>query len=272
MNIKKHLLYPYRRYKGLRGKTVQPVPIFHIGRCGSTVLTSLLNQHPRILADGEIYQMVYPKVLKTRPRMAPRRFTQFQIERKSRSAPLFGRYTYEIKFFSDLDMKHFPAGIPGYTRFLRELGVKQAIVLERRNLLRRFVSTRIAVARGAYQAKDGGSPTDLPSVVLDPDSIGLGKPHEMIELFEKVTQQYDELRSVLQDHGIETLSVTYEDDIESDPLVAAQKCYDFMKLRPFSPTITHHRINTEPLRGKVSNFAQIEDRLRNTHYEWMLKT
>ena len=72
------------------------VAMFHMGRCGSTVLAKMLEQHPRIFWDGEIYERVSPRLYH---RLGPRGFLRFKQMRAGRRF-----YGFEVKL---LKQQHF---------------------------------------------------------------------------------------------------------------------------------------------------------------------
>jgi len=260
-----------RRWRRLRARTVQTVPIFHIGRCGSTVLNKMLQKHPRIRADSEVYQVIYPKLRNKRPDLDPITFTRERIGQGARFAPFRGRYIFEMKFFSGLDLKLFPTGLAGYIDLMSDLGIGKAIVLRRRNLLRRVVSTQIAVKRGAFQRRSYDAAPVLPQITLELDRLWLGDAHDIVTLFDRIGDEYDQLFGWLDKRGIACTEIVYEDHIEQDPQVGYGRICAFMGLRPGRPEVPLARINTASLRDVLLNFDAVHERLAPTRHAWMLE-
>ena len=90
-------------------------------------------------------------------------------------------------------MRHFSFGIEGYVDFVRSLGMRQAIVLRRRNLLRRFVSNKLARESGSYQLRRGEKAA-LPRIRLDVDRIGFGPgSYRLLDAIRLVEDEYARL-------------------------------------------------------------------------------
>jgi hypothetical protein len=77
----------------------------------------------------------------------------------------------------------------------------------------------------------------------------------------------DEMKRILpQNH----LVITYEDDINHDPLVAYKKIANYLGLKPRAAVVKYQRTNPGDLDKIVLNFEEIRQCLKGTKHEWML--
>jgi hypothetical protein len=65
--------------------------------------------------------------------------------------------------------------------------------------------------------------------------------------------------------------LSYEADIEQNPLAAYSKVCSFLHLPEERVTVTRTRTNPYPMREMVENWSDIVKVLSGTPYEWMLE-
>lgn len=242
---------------------------YHIGRCGSTVLGHMLNQNPALRSDGEIYTVAFKKARETEPDISPKKFTQRHVARRNDNAVARRGYLVECKFFSSLDMALYDGRLDLFVAFMRSLGFDRGIVLVRRNLLRRLVSTAIAKKRGAYQKRTADEQV-VPKVTIDPNAVWLGRAYPLAELIDLIEAEYAELRATLARQGVASLDLVYEDDVEADPAVAYRRVCGFYNIAETPAAPAFFRINGAPLSEVVENFTVVSAALAGTRHEWML--
>ena len=120
------------------------VVMFHIGRSGSTVLSDLLGQHSRVFWDGQIYERLFEQLEASSTRVAPgsvarhNAITALQFRMRAAGERVYG---FEVKFFH---LRCFGIDLKEYVAHLRALGFTHFVILERRNYLRKILSSVVA--------------------------------------------------------------------------------------------------------------------------------
>lgn len=241
----------------------QLVTTFHIGRSGSTVLGDLLDQHPALRWLGEIYE--WPE-FRERP-AAPGPGSELLRRLKARlptvDKPVAG---IEAKFYH---LHDHGVALHVFLDELRGVGAGEChfIVLRRRNYLRKIVSSLAARQRGQWFARPG---IPVPPVRLDvnPDRVCIdGDAQPLLDYLRDWDAQFDQLDAELAGTG--ALSLSYEDDIEQDPLVAYRKVCRHLGLEPGAPEVHFNRTTPEPLAEIVTTLPAVRKALAGTGYEWM---
>ena len=259
---------------GLRHHVVGPLTawrrpggfaIFHVGRCGSTVLTDLLEQHPDVHSDGETYVRVLEQARatgRTPHEIAgdPADYVQRRLRRAGAKW-----FMFDLKFDH---VDRLEGSIERYVADLAAMGVDRFVVLRRRNLLRKFASQHMAVQRGAYHSTDATARRRI-RVHLDVEELSVdGIIAPIGEHLRRITEQYETFDRIAADHAV--LHLDYEDDLLADPLIGHGKVLDHVGLRPHVPSIRMQKLNPYPLAEIVENHADVVAALTGTPHEWML--
>lgn len=243
--------------------------VFHIGRCGSTVLRGMLDATPGLVTDGEVFSVSFPPLRAQDPGLTAHAFAAARFaQRQARMQP-GGHYVFEVKFFSTLDPAKTGLDLVALVAMLQGLGVDGAVVLRRANSLRRLVSTLIAVQRGDYHLRPGQA-LALPQVKLLPKAVHLGAFFELRALLQQIDDEYQQLDGVLAGAGLPVCHIGYEADFQADPRVAYAKVCDFLEVAPARVDPPLQRINDRPLSEVIENYTQVSDHLVGTRFEWML--
>lgn len=242
------------------------VVVFHVGRSGSTVLGNLLNQHPKILWDGEIY---FKKWAFNRFNIKPFDAERFLRRQMWVAGPRY--YGFEIKILRDQHLAIVQMELSEYIEHLKKLGITHYVVLERKNYLRRMISQYVGGKTGRRHIEDE-TEARLETILLDLDNVGFGtvenqKP--LLECFAEINQAYRDLEDLLT--GENVLYLDYEADIlESGPHVGYEKVCRFLGLKPLPAKVKNRRTNPFRIREIVENYDDLETLLMGTRYEWML--
>ena len=250
----------------LSGRRPGGLAIFHIGRCGSTVLTDLLDQHPRVYWDGETYVRVF-QALKAKGQL-PYRESGFDPVayiggRLTRSGSRW--FGYDLKFYH---LEDLATPLPDYVRGVADLGVEQIISLQRRNYLRKVVSTLAARQRGTYHLR-GGSSNDLVRVNVEVEDLAIETSRRpLLAHMDHWDAAYAALRECTRPSRL--LELTFEEDIERDPMLGYRKVCEFLDLAPAPVDLRLGRSNPFPLRSMIANYDEVRAHLRGTDREWML--
>lgn len=231
--------------------------MFHVGRSGSRVLASLLDQHPRIFWDGEIYE---PSHRLWRPGRDPLRI----LDRRRRRAGC-RYYGCELKFFH---ARLVGMPLPALVDALFARGFDHFIVLRRRNTLRKVVSSvRLHSEKRSHRRK---GEAELKRITLDVDDVRIDRDRKpLLAYLEDYERQFEALDRLLE--GRDVLRLTYEEDVADDPTRAYRRCCGFLGLSPRPVEVAYGRTNPFPLSDIVVNLDEVEDALRGTPYEWMVR-
>jgi len=257
------LLRPIYRHISMRIR-VDNIAMFHTGRCGSSVLGSLLDQHHKMFWASEIFESLDPRCQALLDRQdGVRRVLVDSMY--SRAAKCYG---FETKFLSSqhLTPDRIDLTLEEYLSLLRGLGFSHFIVLRRKNLLRSLISTLIGLETKKWQNREDSAPVH--SIAMDVDTLFGEGSSSLLSYFRHVETGHGALRELLR--GDEVLFLSYEDDILDDPITAYQKVCSFIGMQPMSPEIEFKRQNPFSLRQLVTNFEEVALVLRKTGYEWML--
>jgi hypothetical protein len=161
---------------------------------------------------------------------------------QSRDASLSRIYGFETKYLPQQHLSHncINMNIENYVKFLRDLGFTYFIVLDRKNYLRRAIFATVGKQKGIWFSKDKISAPS--NITVDINSFSTGVRREsLLDLFSSMDKSYERLRSSLSSRN--TLLLTYEEDIQDDPLVAYRKVCEFLGVTDESPEISLHRTN-----------------------------
>jgi hypothetical protein len=228
--------------------------MWHIGRCGSTVVGNLLDQDSRIVWGSEILE-AYSKKIEARNlkhsawKGAKRRIKYKQLTAGSK---IFG---FEMKVWH---LKRIGVEPKTAFNYLKQQKFDKHIILERKNYLRAEVSGYVGLAISKMHLKIGEPPVTA-KIKLDMKDV-----YEHMRLFDHFIE---EMKKLLPKS---CLKITYEDDILPDPLVAYRKIVNYIGLRPKEVKVKYQRTNPKKLEEIVLNLEDVKKSLKGTKYEWML--
>lgn len=240
--------------------------VFHVGRCGSTVLTDLLGQHPAIRSDGETYVRVLEaaKEAGIAPGACGVDPVHYVSRRMRRSGDRW--FMYDLKF-DHVARMGMPLG--NYVAGIESAGVSHLVVLRRENLLRKLVSGIMAVGRGSYHSTDPAAVRPL-RVTIDVDAASMdGHVDTLANHFDRVHAQYEAFRRVTAGRAV--LELVYERDIVGDPRAAYTLACGFLGLEVAPVDVRLQRLNPFALEDVVDNLDEVESALAGTSHAWMLE-
>ncbi len=242
----------------------------HLGRSGSTVLGETIKQSKDIYFLSEILheyterEFIFPWVWW-------RKIFFFRIlwKIKSEKRRKKKKYCYiEIKMEPEhigtiLKMK--PEQV---IKFLIKIGFEKFIFLDRKNTLRIIVSNRIADQMGCWHVKSGEN-IENKKVSL-PVSGKIYAGLSLSELLPRYEIWREQISRSIKNSDI--LKLTYEDDLQEDPLIAVKKVCDYFDIY-FSEefTISLKRVNAKLLKDTIENFTEVEIFLQDTDFQWMTR-
>jgi hypothetical protein len=232
------------------------VCLWHSGRCGSTVLGDLLEQHPRIYWAGEVLEKYSKQVEsdsdKAQAWAGGKKIIRREIMRGG--AHYFGM---EMKLWH---MHRIGIDIQTVLDFLKSHKLQKNIVLERTNYLRVAVSGYVLQATRESHVSLGGKPKKPKQGVL----VDL---HDLINLMDYFAEFYNELKRLLP---ADSLWLSYEDDILPDPSIGYKKVINYCGLIPEATTVRLGRTNPQSLENIILNYNEVKNKLESTPYNWML--
>jgi len=239
--------------------------MLHTGRCGSSVLGLMLDDHPHIVWASELLK----DIAKVRPDGVDGKTTATQMIRQGGRSAISKVYGFETKYLPQLDLRpsHVGMDLPDYLDLLRGLGYDHFVLLERKNYLRRAISVEVARQKMQWHTQDKAAKATR--VYLDTQAFQTGSEvMTLVELFEQIDREYDRAKGLLADDQL--VCISYEDDILADPRIAYGKICEFVGLAPGEPEVKLKRTNPFGYDQMVTNFEEVADALRGTPYAWML--
>jgi hypothetical protein len=94
-----------------------------------------------------------------------------------------------------------------------------------------------------------------------------GDAQPLIDYLRDWDAQFNQLDAELATDG--ALCLTYEDDIEQDPLVAYRKICAHIEQPPEAPEVRFTRTTAQPLAEIVTTLAAVREALAGTEFAWM---
>lgn len=254
---------------------MQGVVNWHIGRCGSSVLGSLLKQNSQIAYSNEIYSQYMPR------RRGSKQLPPLpQVVDQAREGLKQPWHCFEVKHLADQNLGLYPGTThEDWLQTFLERGYRRHLVMTRRNGLRRIVSHLRAArtreyVRTAQVPADGADPEPL-VIPLEKISHGFAQRSLLawLEIYERGhAAMLALLRTVQrQQPDLHCLELVYEDHIERDPCIAYSMVCAQLRI-PASPvTVTLRQINPGPLQALISNYDEVCQVLGPTRFAWMLE-
>ena len=240
---------------------------WHIGRCGSSVLGSLLAQHSQLFYSNEIYSYLMPR----------RRGNQVlpkidQVLDASRAEVSAQWHLIEIKHLADQNLGLYPKLQPSdWLELLMSRGYHHHLLMRRRNGLRRIVSHLRAARTGQYVRSASSAQQDSVAVEINIHSIQHGFARRpLLDWLALYEHGHSQMLGLLQAQHLSYLELTYEDHIEHGPKHGYHLVCDFLGIEAEDVTVDLCRINRGSLPELISNFDAVRDCLQPTRFAWML--
>jgi hypothetical protein len=177
----------------------------------------------------------------------------------------------EFKFFGCQHLGLVGISIGDFINVAKQCGFGKFIILNRRNYLKRIVSSQVGLARGGkWHAKMNEEVAPV-TIHLDVENVNLGyrKATPLVELFEYMDEQYQRLRTALAREDV--IELTYEEDIFHDPMVAFNKICQWLNVESISLQINYRRTSVNELNEVVENWREVSEVLLSTQYAWMVE-
>lgn len=240
---------------------------WHIGRCGSSVLGSLLAQHSAIGYSNEIFSPYMPR---RRGGRALPALAEVVAEARSRQRGRF--HLFEVKHLPAQNLGLYPCcSREDWLQQFIDLGYDRHLLMRRRNGLRRMVSHVRAAHSGVYVASIGdASPTEAVTIPLDAITHGF-QSRSLLAWLEEYERGHQQMAAALDQAGLSWLELSYEDHIETSPMRAYGEVCRYLEIDPESPELQHRKINRGRLADLIANFDAVQSALAPTRFAWMLE-
>jgi len=248
------------------------VVTWHEGRCGSSVLGALLNQHSQIQAANEIFSRYMPRRWGERPVPAIEQVLHEAVQATSK--PIL---QIEIKSLRAQNRSLYPElTLDHWFDHLLAHGFRRQLILHRRNGLRRLVSHLMAQRSGVFVQAAAEPQQQRPPLQVNTAAIREGaETHDLVHWLDLYASTHRQLVKALQlwsaSRGLPApLQLIYEESLEADPQVAYRQLCAWLELEAEPVTLLHRRLNPEPLPQLIANWEEICGLLEPTPHAWML--
>jgi len=249
---------------------IQGVTVWHIGRCGSTVLGRCLNQHSGLHWNNEIFNPWMPARRNNRELPSVEEVLRSAREKSGDKISIS-----EIKFLSSQHPGIYGMNALSLLEKLMKLGYKKHILLQRRNILKRMISHCRAFDTGIYHVEQGGVGKEkavIPYIMPTNDILVGTKRKSLIEWITEIIAEYECIAKRLKELDASVLYLTYEQDIEDNPLVGYYKVCDWLDLPIEHANVDLQRTSSGVLQDTIGNYNELMDLLLPLGYSWMVTT
>lgn len=241
--------------------------MFHIGRCGSTVIGDLLGNHQNISWQGEIYSNYFINEIDSKTNTGWDKFYGTKVLKSYMRGVIRKYFGFEIKH---AHLKKLSVSYTEYITTLKQNGFDRFIVLERSNYLRSILSYTIAKETNRWHIHSKNI-SKLSTIYVNTNKVCLEyEQMPLIQALKIIDDYYFNLKITLDNLNIKFQNINYEIDIEKDPFIAYRKICSFLDLPPQNPKIRFTRTNPFPLSELISNYEEVENYLKGSKFEWML--
>ena len=210
------------------------------GRTGSNMLLQMLNSHPNVYTEGEIFMYLQNKSL------------DYKLSRIYRRVP-WRLKAVGFKLFYDHPVDDTSGALWDKLKAMPDLHV---IHLRRNNYLRTLTSIEIGLKTRVHtQVTDDLLPLTERQIHFDKDELAQG--------LERLKASETAFANMFQSHHI--IDISYEDLVDN-PNGILHKVLDFLGLKPSMYKVTLKRQNPEPLSDLITNYHDLKQAFQDT--EW----
>lgn len=251
--------------KTLANKIVRQskVAMLHTGRCGSTVVGSLLNQHPNFYWSGEPFE----KLMGSGPLSDSRIRDVIKEREQDRISKI---YSFATKYPDGMHLSDACIGktIPEYIHFLTELDYKKFILITRKNHLKRVISILNGRKTGEWHTQKSKVTASTVEVPINNFDWGNEQVGSLTDYFDIMDREILIIKDCIG--GKPLLHLEYESDIEEEPLKAYRKICEFTEIGPNNPVVKLKKTNPFIIKDLISNYEDVKAYLQYTPYAWMI--
>lgn len=241
------------------GTAYRPFVVVSRPRTGTNMLRSILNQHGRVLAFGEVFRS--PEfigwAMPGYPRIGPLRRCLEREPVRFLDEVVYGPYP---RRFQAVGFKLFygharqPGWQPVWDR-LQDRGDVVVIHMRRRNVLKALISFARAERTGVWESRRGRRP--------DPGPIALDY-EQCRYLFEQNRRWEAECDTRFVDHA--QVDLLYE-DLTRDRAGQMRRVYEALGVEPRDVAPSTRRQGSKPLSASIANYTELKARFAGTPWE-----
>lgn len=270
------------------------VPTYFFPRSGSTVIDTMINQHPEFLSIGEIrHNDLEIKTSNIKKIIIENflKYTQSRIIKNDKEIVGFQYCPYDLKYY----MSNISCLQHAY--FFKEK-FKKIILIRRNNLLEQSASYLKAKSSNNWHKfkneKDNyynlynnenvqihNKEYEDKSIILNIDNVDKElilhflpnveyKNLSLKEFLELYEMHINDTLDAFKKSGIEYLDLIYEDDIQINPMIGIRKIEKFLNIQEFNGYEEKLIKTSRGLKIDLKNYDEIYEYLKNTKYDWMM--
>lgn len=256
LSVRQHELFEYIRYLFTQPKLPEnKFIIFTLPRTGSTLLADLLNSHPRIFVDDELFCKF--AVLPFKKILFPYWYLNSQATKKS--TKVYG-FDFKVDQFI-LSLSRFHDSPENFIQKLHLSGWK-IIYLHRNNILKRVISDLKAHIRKTWHLKPEKQ-TKLTPVYLDCQQ--LRRKLKKDESIENIQKQLI--------HNIPHLEIIYEHHLltSENHQNTLNMIFNYLELPEFLVQTTMKKISLDNIFTDIINQEEVINFIQDTKYKEFLE-
>ena len=246
---------------------------WHVGRCGSSVLGSLLAQHPSIVYSNEIYSRYMPR----RRGSSSLPSIGSVLEQAEQAVSGSDLHLFEVKHLPDQNLGLYPQlELQDWLNHFYAQGYKHHLLMRRRNGLRRIVSHVRAAQSGQYVLGSSSDVVNNSPIKIPLEGIvhGFGR-RTLLGWLEEYERGHEDMQSCLDaldqsNPDFSWLELVYEDQIEHDPRMAYRDVCNFLGLPAVDVDLRYRKISPGRLVDLIDNLDEVRDCLSPSRFAWML--
>lgn len=244
----------------------------HLGRSGSTVLAELLKQHSKIAWLDEYFSLKWIRSRETYDFSLQQMLDMVEAEtNRIHAKKPDAMVGHEIKLMNFL--QNPGCNMIDYARATANPEEYVHIVLRRKNVVKRICSSYKAAQTQVYHVRDDDTAYRKKTFQINYGNLLDYDTGESAATFpELITKALAREEAVLSNYrklGIQYLELTYEDDIETDPLKAYTRILSHLGL-DFEPAKVSLKKTGAALRHELENYDKLEAELEKSEHAWML--
>lgn len=230
--------------------------MFHIGRCGSTVIGDMLSQRTDTHWDGEIYEPVN-KLYDSE--MSYWEFLKQRITLSSKE-----NYGFEVKFYH---LRQLGCDLSTFLSVLKYLDFNHIILLKRQNYLKKVISSLVARVSNRWHISSNDS---AKKEIINIDPFNISIDHTKKSLLD-LLEEYDNDIKLLDNSGKVDISLTYENHVRENPERAYKIICDKVGLDYYPVKVRLGKTTPFLIKEIVGNYDELNRYLTGSKFEWMLK-
>jgi LPS sulfotransferase NodH len=233
--------------------------IFSGARSGSTLLSNMLNTHPEILCHHEIFnsqKIYYAQNIRDN-------ISINTVEERDRNVELFLAKLWQKNFNSTaVGFKILRNQNPTAASLVIKDKKVRKILLVRRNQIKSYVSMKIAMKTKNWCVSTKNTPQGKESQQVS-IKVNVESLHNWIK---KHNKYYESIRQQLRNSKQSFLEISYEDLVGPKNELVKSSVLQFIGVsaQPHILQTTLKKQNSENLVDLVSNFGELEEKLRGT--------